>query len=104
MKPVCNFDRLLILNRATLAWVQSRTLGTRKQVHMLSLMRAAHIRAMAFKDDGKARIRSLIGDKQGVTALEYALVASVITGVVVLGFTSLGVALSTKFVTIGTSL
>ena len=71
---------------------------------MLSLMRAAHIRAMAFKDDGKARIRSLIGDDRGVTALEYGLIASVITGVVVVGFSSLGVALSTQFATIGASL
>ena len=49
-------------------------------------------------------IKRLMSDQRGVTALEYGLIASVITGVVVVGFSSLGVALSTKFTTIGTSL
>ena len=49
-------------------------------------------------------IKRRMSDQRGVTALEYGLVAAVLVGVVVLGFASLGVALSTQFATIGASL
>jgi pilus assembly protein Flp/PilA len=36
-------------------------------------------------------------DRRGVTALEYALIASVVAAVMVVGATTLGTSLSTKF-------
>lgn len=46
----------------------------------------------------------LYRDDRGITALEYALIAGIIVVTVVVGFTSLGDALSTKFSSIGGSL
>ena len=43
-------------------------------------------------------------DRRAVTALEYGLIAGVIVAVILLGFRGLANSLSTKFVTIGTSL
>jgi pilus assembly protein Flp/PilA len=43
-------------------------------------------------------------DRRAVTALEYGLIASVIVAVIVLGFRGLANSLSTKFVSVGTSL
>lgn len=71
---------------------------------MVTLMQAAHIRLVSFKDDGKARIKALIGDEKGVTALEYGLIAAVIVSVVSIGFGTMAGQLSSKFVTIGNGL
>ena len=46
----------------------------------------------------------LYRDNRGVTALEYALIAGIIVVTIVIGFTSLGDALSTRFSSIGGSL
>jgi Flp pilus assembly pilin Flp len=48
--------------------------------------------------------RSMWRDRRAVTALEYALIAAIIVGTVVIGFTSLGNALSNQFTNIGSSL
>lgn len=45
-------------------------------------------------------IRALLGDRKGVTALEYGLIASIIFGLILLGFTVLGTALQTFFSTV----
>jgi Flp pilus assembly pilin Flp len=43
-------------------------------------------------------------DRRAVTALEYAIIAGIIVTTIVVGFTSLGDALSNKFSSIGGSL
>ena len=43
-------------------------------------------------------------DRRAVTALEYGLIAGVIVAVILLGFRGLANSLSTKFVSIGSSL
>ena len=43
-------------------------------------------------------------DRRAATALEYGLIAGVIVAVILLGFRGLANSLSTKFVTIGSSL
>ena len=40
-------------------------------------------------------LRVLYGDRRGVTALEYALIAGVVAAVVVTGFTTLGLDINT---------
>jgi Flp pilus assembly pilin Flp len=46
----------------------------------------------------------LYHDKRAVTALEYAIIAGIIVTTIVVGFTSLGDALSSKFNNIGGSI
>lgn len=46
----------------------------------------------------------LLRDRRAVTALEYALIAGIIVATVLIGFTSLGDALSNQFSSIGSSL
>ncbi len=46
----------------------------------------------------------LYGDRRGVTALEYALIAGVLATVLVTAFTTLGTDLSTAVTTVGTSI
>lgn len=46
----------------------------------------------------------LLYDRRAVTALEYAIIAGIIVTTLVVGFTSLGDALSSKFSNIGGSL
>jgi Flp pilus assembly pilin Flp len=46
------------------------------------------------------RLKALIGDKRGVTAVEYTIIAALIIWVLVVGFTSLAGALSGKLATI----
>ncbi|HEX8603943.1 MAG TPA: Flp family type IVb pilin [Pseudoduganella sp.] len=43
-------------------------------------------------------------DEEGVTAIEYGLIAAVIAGVVITAFTALGGTLSTAFSRIGTKI
>jgi pilus assembly protein Flp/PilA len=43
-------------------------------------------------------------DRRAVTALEYGLIAGIVVAVIVLGFKGLANSLSTKFVSIGSSL
>ena len=43
-------------------------------------------------------------DRRAVTMLEYALIAGIIVGTIIVGFTSLGGALSNQFTNIGGSL
>jgi pilus assembly protein Flp/PilA len=43
-------------------------------------------------------------DEEGVTAIEYGLIAAVIAGVVITAFTTLGTTLSTAFTRIGTKI
>ena len=43
-------------------------------------------------------------DEEGVTAIEYGLIAAVIAGVVITAFTALGTTLSTAFSRIGTKI
>ncbi len=51
------------------------------------------------------KFRSLVaGDRRGVTALEYGLIAAVIGGVVITAATNFGSSLSTAYGTIGTAL
>ena len=47
---------------------------------------------------------SMWRDRRAVTVLEYALIAAIIVGTVVIGFTSLGNALSGQFSSIGAGL
>ena len=46
----------------------------------------------------------MAGDRRGVTALEYGLIAAVIGGVVITAATSFGSSLSTAYATLGTTL
>lgn len=46
----------------------------------------------------------LIRDNRSVTALEYALIAGIIVATILVGFTSLGDALSNQFSNLGSSL
>jgi len=46
----------------------------------------------------------LLGDESGVTAIEYALIASLIAVAAVAAFVSIGTSLSTTFTTVGNSL
>jgi Flp pilus assembly pilin Flp len=55
-------------------------------------------------DSLKARARKLAGDKRGVTALEYCLVAGVVVTTVMVGFQTMATALKNSFVDIGASL
>ena len=48
--------------------------------------------------------RGLRGDRRGVTALEYGLIAAVMGALVVTAFTTLGTAEKTSFTTIGSIL
>ena len=51
------------------------------------------------------KVRQLMsGDRRGVTALEYGLIAAVIGGVVITAATSFGNSLSSAYTTIGTTL
>jgi pilus assembly protein Flp/PilA len=51
------------------------------------------------------KFRSLVsGDRRGVTALEYGLIAAVIGGVVITAATSFGTSLSSAYATIGSAL
>jgi pilus assembly protein Flp/PilA len=50
------------------------------------------------------RFRVLKGDRRGVTALEYGLIAAVMGALIVTAFTSLGNSMSTAFGTIGSVL
>ena len=49
-------------------------------------------------------ITKLAGDKTGVTALEYGLIAAIIGGVVISAATSFGGSLSSAYNTIGSTL
>jgi pilus assembly protein Flp/PilA len=50
------------------------------------------------------KFRSLMsGDRRGVTALEYGLIAAVIGGVVITAATSFGNSMSTAYTSIGTT-
>jgi pilus assembly protein Flp/PilA len=48
--------------------------------------------------------RKLAGDRKGVTALEYGLIAAVMGALIVSAVTSLGTSMSTAFTSIGTVL
>jgi pilus assembly protein Flp/PilA len=50
------------------------------------------------------RFRTLKGDRRGVTALEYGLIAAVMGALIVTAVTSLGTSMGTAFTTIGTVL
>jgi pilus assembly protein Flp/PilA len=50
------------------------------------------------------RFWTLKGDRRGVTALEYGLIAAVMGALIVIAFTSLGNSMSTAFGTIGSVL
>jgi pilus assembly protein Flp/PilA len=50
------------------------------------------------------RFRTLKGDRRGVTALEYGLIAAVMGALIVTAFTTLGTNMGTAFGTIGTVL
>ena len=51
------------------------------------------------------KFRKLLkGDRRGVTALEYGLIAAVIGGVVITAATSFGTSLKSAYATIGTAL
>ena len=51
------------------------------------------------------KFRALVrGDRRGVTALEYGLIAAVIGGVVITGATSLGTSVNGVFTSVGTRL
>ena len=45
--------------------------------------------------------RTLIGDRRGVTALEYGLIAAVMGALIVIAFTTLGTKMGTAFTSIG---
>ena len=60
--------------------------------------------AISHIDSLKARARKLAGDRKGVLALEYGLVAGVIVLTIAVGFASFADALSTKFNAIGAGL
>jgi len=49
-------------------------------------------------------LRVLYGDRRGVTALEYALIAGVLATVLVTAFTALGGDLSTALTALGTTI
>ena len=49
-------------------------------------------------------LRVLYGDRRGVTALEYALIAGVLATVLVLAFKTLGTDISTALAGVGNSL
>jgi Flp pilus assembly pilin Flp len=42
----------------------------------------------------------LVGERKGVTALEYAFIGAVVAAVMVVGATTLGISLSTDFLTV----
>ncbi len=46
-------------------------------------------------------LRSMIGDRRAVTALEYGLIAAVMGSLIVIAFTSLGTKMGTAFTSIG---
>jgi pilus assembly protein Flp/PilA len=50
------------------------------------------------------KLRALKGDRRGVTALEYGLIAAVMGALIVTAFTTLGTNMGTAFTTIGTVL
>lgn len=47
-------------------------------------------------------IKNFIKEEDGVTAIEYALIAALIAGVIVAAFTSLGASISTLFKSLAT--
>jgi Flp pilus assembly pilin Flp len=49
------------------------------------------------------RLKALIGDKRGVTAVEYTIIAALIIGVLAAGFTTLGTSLNTKLTGVTTA-
>jgi pilus assembly protein Flp/PilA len=49
-------------------------------------------------------VRKFALDEEGVTAIEYGLIAAIIAGVVVLALNGLGATLTTMFGTIGTKI
>jgi pilus assembly protein Flp/PilA len=63
---------------------------------------------MGFAEPGKIPSRrllaNLVGDKSGVTAIEYALIAALIAVAAIVSFTLVGTKLSTTFSTIAAKL
>jgi pilus assembly protein Flp/PilA len=51
-----------------------------------------------------ALIRKFLADEVGATAIEYGLIAALISVVIVTGLTAVGTKLSTKFITLSASL
>jgi pilus assembly protein Flp/PilA len=49
-------------------------------------------------------IKNFIKEEDGVTAIEYALIAALIAGVIIAGVTALGGSISTLFTTLGTKI
>ena len=49
-------------------------------------------------------LKSIAGDRRGVTAMEYGLIAAVIGGVVIIGATSLGTSVNGVFTGVGSSI
>ena len=60
--------------------------------------------SFALVERAKAELARLSGDRKGITALEYGIMAAVMVGVLVVAFTSLTGSLKTLFNTIGTDL
>ncbi|MDB5359871.1 MAG: pilus assembly protein [Rhodospirillales bacterium] len=52
----------------------------------------------------RALINRFLRDESGVTAIEYGLIASLVGVAAIVGMTSIGTALQTKFAAIATSL
>lgn len=52
----------------------------------------------------RALINRFLRDESGVTAIEYGLIASLVGVAAIVGMTSIGTALQTKFASIATSL
>ena len=50
------------------------------------------------------RVRNFLSDESGVTAIEYALIASLIAVVIITGVTLVGTKVSTVFNEVGTTL
>lgn len=49
-------------------------------------------------------IKNFIQEEDGVTAIEYALIAALIAGVIIVAVTSLGTNIKTLFTTVGSSI
>ena len=60
---------------------------------------------MKFLKTGLARcVRLFAGDRRGVTALEYGLIAALIAGVIIAGVTSIGTSVNNKFTNLATNI